>query len=142
MTRYVVGFAFDRVGQVALIEKKRPEWQRGLLNGVGGHVEPGESSILAMHREFEEETGLRVDEWERLFILHEPDAEITFYRTQLDSLDGIESKTDELVGVFYHYDLFYGDVVPHLRWILPFAAYEGEHYIPFDLQVLRSSNVR
>lgn len=58
MQHYCLGFAFDDLGRVALIEKQRPEWQRGLLNGIGGKVEFGETPIIAMHREFFEETGV------------------------------------------------------------------------------------
>lgn len=43
---------------VLLIEKQRPEWQKGRLNGVGGKIEPGEADSSAMIREFAEETGL------------------------------------------------------------------------------------
>jgi hypothetical protein len=39
VVEYVVGFAFDTDGRVALIRKNRPEWQAGRLNGIGGHVE-------------------------------------------------------------------------------------------------------
>jgi len=41
----VAGFLLseDR-GQVALVEKIKPEWQRGLLNGMGGEIEPSDAS--------------------------------------------------------------------------------------------------
>lgn len=53
----VVGFAFDdKLLNVALIKKKKPEWQKGYLNGVGGKVKDGEGYHEAMTREFEEET--------------------------------------------------------------------------------------
>lgn len=66
MKDYVLGFAFSRDGKnVILIEKLRPEWQKGKLNGVGGKVEPEDISPLhAMIREFKEETG--VDTFERI----------------------------------------------------------------------------
>lgn len=57
-TLYVLGFAFTGDNRVLLIEKKRPDWQKGRLNGIGGHVEYNESSIDAMTREFREETGV------------------------------------------------------------------------------------
>ena len=60
MNRYVVGFAFNKVGdQVVLIKKNRPAWQSGLLNGIGGHIEETDKTALdAMIREFEEETSV------------------------------------------------------------------------------------
>lgn len=59
--RYVLGFAFDLMGRVAMIKKARPEWQAGLFNGIGGKIEPGETSKEAMSREFLEETGVLID---------------------------------------------------------------------------------
>lgn len=56
--RYVVGFMFSQDRKyVALIRKQKPEWQKGLLNGVGGKIEPEETGDMAMAREFSEETG-------------------------------------------------------------------------------------
>ena len=43
MKSYVLGFCFNtRLDQVVLIQKTRPEWQAGRLNGIGGHIENGE----------------------------------------------------------------------------------------------------
>jgi 8-oxo-dGTP diphosphatase len=48
-----------RLGRVLLqqVAQGRGEWA-GLWNGLGGHVEPGESPAQAAVREFHEETGL------------------------------------------------------------------------------------
>ena len=48
-----------RQDQVLLLRlgPDRGEWG-GLLNGVGGHVEPGEDPLQSARREIEEETGL------------------------------------------------------------------------------------
>jgi len=55
---YVVGFMFDaKMNQVALIRKNKPKWQSGLLNGIGGKIENGETSLAALMREFWEEAG-------------------------------------------------------------------------------------
>lgn len=56
---YVLGIALsaDR-RKILLIRKLTPEWQRGLLNGIGGKIEVGETPIQAMLREFKEETGV------------------------------------------------------------------------------------
>ena len=50
--RYVAGFMFDSSYEnVLLIRKTKPKWQEGLLNGVGGKIEPGEKELDAMKRE-------------------------------------------------------------------------------------------
>lgn len=70
MKNYVAGFMFSKDGEnIALIVKNKPDWQKGLLNGIGGKVELQDmdfchgdaiynASLRAMVREFEEETGV------------------------------------------------------------------------------------
>jgi 8-oxo-dGTP diphosphatase len=63
---YVLGFAFSRDGShVVLIQKDRPEWQKGKYNGIGGKIEHNEVPSHAMWREFSEETGVNIppDHW-------------------------------------------------------------------------------
>lgn len=57
---YVLGFAFTADAKtIVLIEKQKPDWQKGKLNGIGGKVEHDDSNVLsAMIREFSEETGV------------------------------------------------------------------------------------
>ncbi len=60
----VVGFLFSEdFSYVVLIEKSKPEWQAGRLNGVGGKIEEGEEPLDAMRREFKEEAGLDIQHW-------------------------------------------------------------------------------
>ena len=61
-TRYVLGLMFnaDR-SAVVLIRKLKPAWQAGLLNGIGGKIEDGETEREGMVREFTEETGFQTD---------------------------------------------------------------------------------
>lgn len=69
MKIWVVGFLFDLKGEyVVLIKKNRPDWQEGLLNGVGGHIQPNESAFEAMTREFNEEAGVYFEAWNMLAI--------------------------------------------------------------------------
>lgn len=63
MTDYVLGFAKTWTGLMVMIKKERPAWQAGLLNGVGGKIEPGETPFEAMVREFQEETGVHHMGW-------------------------------------------------------------------------------
>jgi 8-oxo-dGTP diphosphatase len=66
MMNYAVGFLLDQTRtKVALIRKKRPSWQAGKLNGIGGKMEAGETPAQAMAREFKEEAGVEThpSEW-------------------------------------------------------------------------------
>ena len=64
MDRYVVGFAFTLDSEkVLLILKTHPPWQAGKWNGIGGHIEPGETPVQAMIRESQEEAGLTNCGW-------------------------------------------------------------------------------
>lgn len=124
MTDYVCGFAFNEDATlVALIGKLRPEWQAGLLNGIGGHVERQEIPNVAMQREFFEEAGLGFSDWENFLVLMDANARwrVYFYRAFGVPLGKVESMTDERVGVYPVVD---GplSVVPNLRWLIPLAA--------------------
>lgn len=83
MREYVAGFLISGdSSQVALIKKARPAWQAGRLNAIGGKIEAGEKPLFAMHREFEEETGLDIpsDSWENFACISGPEWKCFFYR--------------------------------------------------------------
>lgn len=65
---YVLGFAFSKDREeIVLIEKQKPDWQKGKLNGIGGKIEQSDINQLeAMIREFREETGVDTspDQWQ------------------------------------------------------------------------------
>lgn len=69
MKEYVLGFLFDiPLARVVLIEKhpqrEDQQWQQGMLNGVGGGIDPGdENPKTAMCREYVEETGVPFTDW-------------------------------------------------------------------------------
>lgn len=53
----------ESMSNVALIRKNKPEFQAGLLNGIGGKIEGEETAVKAMVREFSEEAGLLTSAW-------------------------------------------------------------------------------
>lgn len=130
---YVAGFLFDDHRQrVLLIEKQRPEWQKGLFNGVGGKIEADETPIEAMRREFYEETGFAFRLWNHFATLQgEKDIrwKVHFFcgfdTHTLVSIkdDRRPTKTDERLFVFYLDQLRAGlaKTIPNLHWLIPMA---------------------
>ena len=57
MREYVIVNAIGSKGKVLLVQKERPEWQKGFFNLVGGKIE-NEGCAQAALRELKEETGL------------------------------------------------------------------------------------
>lgn len=122
MTSYVVGFRCDRWGKVLLIEKKRPDWQAGKLNGVGGHIEKGESPLDAMMREFEEETGMKTNskDWKETVILSGNGYRVHFFLSVGDLTD-CKTMTDEEVVFIDIFSLPLKNVIPNLKWLIPLS---------------------
>ena len=68
-TPYTLGFCFnEKKDKVVLIKKRRPDWQKGLLNGIGGKINPNENDHEAQVREFFEETAIDIDSNDLKFI--------------------------------------------------------------------------
>ena len=118
MREYVCGFLFspDRT-RVLLIRKRRPAWQAGRLNGVGGKVEPGEAVREAMRREFREEAGLDGIDWRPGVVLTGPDWRGHFFRAFGDG-HAARATTDEPLEI-HDTAALPPDVIPNLRWIVP-----------------------
>lgn len=124
---YVVGFLFaeDREDPwVVLIEKARPEWQKGKLNGVGGKIEPGETPDEAMRREFREETGLDVQGWRRFADLIGSQDHIVFFEARAPWVELTRVQNQDLtepVRVLQVSGMAFWPAVPNLRWLIPLA---------------------
>lgn len=121
---YVVGFLFDRWGSVALIEKDRPAWQAGKVNGIGGKIEYGEGALQAMTREFKEETGVDWNIWTQIGMLESPRSFIYVFKgfTDSDTLRSVKTMETERVFVHNTYaELVPKNAVPNLHWLIPFA---------------------
>lgn len=129
MRRYVLGFAFFRKW-VLLMEKKRPKWQNGLLNGVGGGIEDNEYMIEAMRREFKEETGIDVIEgyWKHVITLVsiERNSIVFIFRTKFDfDFTSMIEQTDEPVQL-YEMDYISKPTISNLKWMIPLMLSDVE----------------
>lgn len=127
MTNYVLGFLFDDkdCDRVVLIQKQKPKWQKGLWNGVGGKIEPGETPHDAMVREFQEETSVfcPAEAWHQAGTMQGSDWFIyIFWAVDEQGAKLAKTVTDEEVGLAY-YGAIHGlgsGVIPNIRWLLPF----------------------
>jgi 8-oxo-dGTP diphosphatase len=94
----------------------------GLLNGVGGHVDPGETPHKAIAREFEEEAGVsigRVEFYKYATFLNDMWM-VHFFRGTLSDLSLAKTVTDERIVKVDANDLP-DNVVDNLRWLIPLA---------------------
>lgn len=137
MRDYVLGFYTDATS-VALIRKRRPTWQAGKLNGIGGRVEAGESVSAAMAREFREETG-HTDfvPWRLYCVVHNFTAGYRVWCFHaMGNPHALRTVTDEEIEVHPH-DSLPRELVGKVRWLLPMALDRGlspivhvEHHDP------------
>jgi 8-oxo-dGTP diphosphatase len=122
MIEYCVGF-FIKNNVVALIEKKRPSWQKGKLNGIGGKIEQNELAYNAMVREFEEEAGVKtkIEDWSLRLSLSGIDEFIVHFFLYTGSvlLEEIKQCTDEEVKLVSLPGLNFCNVINNLKWIIP-----------------------
>ena len=125
---YVAGFMFseDR-SAVALIKKNKPEWQKGLYNGIGGKIEKREAPLSAMIREFKEETGVDHNDWISLCMLEGDDWTVYFYYTFSDKVYKVRSMEEEKVGIVSPMAL--PDCIFNLRWLIPLALDDADYNI-------------
>ena len=108
MTEYVVGFLFNpEMDKVVLIEKNRPEWQKGFLNGVGGHIEEGEDPYFTMRREFVEETGLHIINWTAFCEITGKSWKCYFFFSTSENYLNVQDITDEHIRIIKVDNLFY-----------------------------------
>lgn len=123
MTNYCLGFLFSDDGEsVALIRKNKPEWQKNLLNGIGGKIEGKELPLDAMRREFKEEAGVKVENWTYFGELTGPDWTVYLYKAfSSDLMLKTQSKTKEKVDIYLIDYLARTDTVGNLLWIIQMA---------------------
>ncbi len=121
MKHFVLGLIYNRnKSHVLLVKKKRPDWQAGRVNGIGGKIEVDETPLQAMNREASEEThyGFTFEHFLTfvcpggtvyVFKAICPTAEITF-----------EQVEDEVLFISPVKDLPL-NLMSNVRWIIPIS---------------------
>lgn len=126
MQSYVVGFAFSKdMEQILLIEKLRPTWQEGCLNGIGGKIEKDELPLDAMHRECMEESGLELD-WVCRGVMSgingdKKPFECHIFYAYDDAIWDFKQKEDEPLSIYYAKELHDKKMIKNLRFLIPFG---------------------
>lgn len=125
-TTMVIGFCFDsKMHNVALILKNKPEWQKGLLNGIGGKKEPIDGySYCAMKREFLEETGVKTfgENWNQFAILDGLDWIVyCFYCKDTEIYNAVKTTEAELIIKIPVNELPKYKTINNLQWLIPLA---------------------
>ena len=146
MRTYACGFLFSRDRRrVLLIRKRRPAWQAGKLNGLGGKIEPGETPLQAMRREFREEAGVDLAEWQEVLTLSGGDDAGSgvawrghFFRAFGD-LDAPRAMTDEQLERHDAppFAALPADVIPNLRWMIPLLLDDEPIAGAYHIEILR-----
>jgi len=139
----VVGFAFNETqDSVILMQKHRPDNQKGFINGIGGHVERGETSQKAMAREFEEETGVEVPlhRWIRFATLIdlEHEAWLSCFKVFLPraKFSTATQTTDEPIFHASMDALFNYSLLNSCKWLIPMACYTNIEVTLKDFDLL------
>jgi 8-oxo-dGTP diphosphatase len=122
MDNYVVGFLINN-GNVALILKTHPLWQKGKLNGIGGRIKRSEYPYQAMIREFYEEAGITITAWYEFCLLKGNGYKVHCFSAKKDV--AIMTQTDEIVD-WYPMNNLPSNIIPNLTWLIPMANYKYE----------------
>jgi 8-oxo-dGTP diphosphatase len=124
--------------RVALIRKERPNWQKGLLNGIGGHIEGNEAPIDAMGREFFEETGIKVSiyDWKRFCVMEGSGFQVFCFKAcwKGSGVEPVMEKITDEIPCWYDLDYLHTQkplMIPNLQWLIPMAKDSND----FDAEI-------
>lgn len=124
-TNYVAAFAIDDFNNVLLIEKKRPEWQAGYLNGVGGKIKYTETVREAMTREFKEETDIYINKHNWIYVCElvnsvTDNSKVTFFAIKIPTIN-FKQTTDEKLVLVNTCEMDKYILIPNLKALIELA---------------------
>jgi len=127
---YVLGFCFNSdLTKIVLINKQRPAWQKGRLNGIGGSIEKDESAIAAMFREFKEETNVDIYDWDNFAIYKGMFGKLYIFVSIIDfNTVTFTSMTDEIIEILPVKDVinidkgvYNNNIIGNIPWMIHMA---------------------
>lgn len=125
ITKATLGFIFSpNLEQVALIQKNRPSWQAGKLNGLGGKCEKGETYTTCLSREVKEESALNIPRhsWQKLGNITWKEWRVAVFATRIEEtlVNTARSLTDEKV-FWVSTQQLPQNCMTNLHWLIPLA---------------------
>ena len=137
-TEYVLGFLFSLTGNhVALIRKTKPDWQAGKYNGIGGKIEPNESPMDAMRREFKEETGATVTHWTPVGSINFGDCVVHVFTASYAGIN-IQQTTEEEEPMWVRTLALPDNRLPNLDWLIPMCLQKLKHPASWVPAIMRT----
>ena len=100
--RVVVGIITDNK-EILLLKKNKPDWQKGLYNGIGGKVELNTTPLETIIKKCQEELGVNISNWIELDSeISSSGVEIVYFLTTLNEgeIKKLQSQTDERAELF------------------------------------------
>jgi 8-oxo-dGTP diphosphatase len=123
MIEATLAFIFDHTGQnVLLIEKEKPAAHKGMLNGLGGKLEAGETHRECVVREIEEEAEIQTDPatWLEVGEITWENWHVTIWTYQLQE-NTPPTFTDPAVA-WYSVNELPSNAITNLTWLIPLCA--------------------
>jgi len=122
---YTLGFVvFRGVNKILLMEKRKPEFQKGFLNGLGGKPEDDEGFTDCIIREIEEESGLKTNtkDWNYFCKMVGADWEVYCFISMLDHkrMEGISTKEEEKIVILdlNKINTCYPNLLGNIPWLV------------------------
>lgn len=127
MKQHTLAFIFTPTfDKVLLIEKQKPDWQKGKLNGIGGKHDADESSEECVSRETQEETGLdiREDAWKQFskIKMYDIDVEVDVYAAVYEGNESDAESREDLPVSWVPVRALPDNVMTNLRIMIPAAV--------------------
>ena len=122
MKEYALCF-IEHEGSVLLIEKAKPEWQKGLFNLPGGSIEKDETPEMAAARELYEEADILSFHVFPIGVIQGSDWRVHVIGHVSHHPELWEQKTNEPVFWLPTRDaVAHPKLIPNLRYIIPLAS--------------------